>query len=56
MEWELLQWCYDYAQSRAGELIAPPRFGLTTNGTLLTAEKLNWLAERDFLIGISIDG
>ena len=56
MEWELLQWCYDYAQSKAGELAAPPRFGLTTNGTLLTADKLNWLAERDFLIGISIDG
>lgn len=56
LEWELLQWCYQYAMAHAEGLIVPPRFGLTTNGTLLSAEKLTWLAERDFLIGLSIDG
>lgn len=56
MEWELLQWCYEYLEGRKSELIAPPRYGITTNGTLLTAEKLDWMAQRDFLIGISIDG
>lgn len=56
MEWELLQWCHHYAQNHAQGLITPPRFGLTTNGTLLSEERLAWLAERDFLIGISIDG
>lgn len=56
MEWELLQWCYEYLESRKAELPAPPRYGITTNGTLLTAEKLEWMAQRNFLIGISIDG
>lgn len=56
LEWELLQWCYDYLESRKKELIVPPRYGITTNGTLLTKERLNWMAERNFLIGISIDG
>lgn len=56
LEWELLQWCYAYLESRKEGLIVPPRYGLTTNGTLLSAERLAWLTERDFLIGISIDG
>ena len=56
MEWELLQWCHEYARTHAQGLILPPRFSVTTNGTLLTPERLNWLAERDFLIGLSIDG
>lgn len=37
-------------------LIVRPRYGITTNGTLLTPKRLEWLAERDFLIGISVDG
>ncbi len=56
LEWELLQCCYDYLESHKEGLIVPPRYGLTTNGTLLTAERLEWLTARDFLIGISIDG
>ena len=56
MEWELLQWCHEYACEHAQGLIVPPRFSVTTNGTLLTTERLSWLAERDFLIGLSIDG
>lgn len=56
LEWELLQWCCDYAQAHAEGLAVPPRFSITTNGTLLTREKLEWMAERHFLIGLSIDG
>ena len=56
LEWSLLQWCYEYLESRKEGLIVPPRYGITTNGTLLTQEKLEWMAERNFLIGISIDG
>ncbi len=56
LEWELLQWCHDYMKHQAPRLIAPPRFSVTTNGTLLTEQKLDWLTERDFLIGLSLDG
>lgn len=56
LEWELLQHCHAYLTERAGELVTPPRFGITTNGTLLTEEKAAWLAEKDFLIGLSADG
>lgn len=56
LEWELLQWCFEYLESHKEGLIVQPRYGITTNGTLLTPERLEWMAERDFLIGISIDG
>lgn len=56
LEWELLTRCYDYTLQHADGLPVPPRFGITTNGTLLTKEKLAWMTERDFLIGLSIDG
>lgn len=56
LEWDLLQWCYEYLEAHKDGLVVPPRYGITTNGTLLTPQRLNWLAERDFLIGISIDG
>ena len=56
MEWELLQHCYDYARRRAVECGIHLRFGITTNGTLLTRERMNWMAERDFLVGLSLDG
>ncbi len=56
LEWELLQWCAAYFAEHAVGLAAPPRYGLTTNMTLLTEDKLEWLARRDFLLGLSIDG
>lgn len=56
LEWELLQYCHDYLKERGGRLCKPPRFGITTNGTLLTEERLRWMAERDFLVGLSVDG
>ncbi|MBR5184753.1 MAG: radical SAM protein, partial [Akkermansia sp.] len=56
LEWELLQWCYEYVQGLNRKFVVPPRFGITTNGTLLSERYLQWMEERDFLIGISIDG
>ena len=56
LEWDLLRRCYDYMQEHAPADPAPVRYGLTTNMTLLTADKLEWLAERDFMLGLSIDG
>ncbi len=56
LEWDLLQWCVGYFLDHAGGLVLPPRFGITTNMTLLSEPKLQWLADHDFLIGLSLDG
>lgn len=56
LEWDLLRRCYDYMQQHAPADPAPVRYGLTTNMTLLTPDKLEWLAERKFKLGLSIDG
>lgn len=56
LEWELLQHCHACLEHRAAELGVPVRYGITTNGTLLTRERLEWMAARDFLVGLSVDG
>ena len=56
LEWDLLRRCYDYMQQHAPVEPAPPRYGITTNMTLLTPDRLEWLAERHFKLGLSIDG
>lgn len=56
MEWELMQHCCNYAEQQAAVCGVPLRFGITTNGILLTRERLNWMAQRDFLVGLSVDG
>ncbi len=56
LEWNLLQFCHEYLSRRAEEVNIPVRYGITTNGTLLTQDKLEWMAARDFLIGLSLDG
>lgn len=56
IEWELLQHCHGYLSTRAAEMGIAVRYGITTNGTLLSQDKLEWMAERDFLIGLSLDG
>lgn len=56
LEWELLQRCHAYMQERGDSLCTPPRYGITTNATLLSPDKLAWMAERDFLVGVSVDG
>ena len=56
LEWELLQHSYEYLKKRSCEQGVRVRFGVTTNGTLLNRERVEWLAERDFLVGLSVDG
>lgn len=56
LEWPLLQHCCTWIQQKAAGCAPRIRFGITSNGTLLTREKLDWMAKRDFLVGLSIDG
>lgn len=56
LEWDLLRRCYDYMSEHGPTTPAPVRYGLTTNMTLLTPDKLEWLLARDFKLGLSIDG
>ena len=56
LEWDLLRYCHAYMERRAAELGVAVRYGITTNGTLLNRERLAWMAERDFLVGLSVDG
>ena len=56
MEWELLQSCDAYLRERAARLPLPPRFSLTTNGVLLTPDKLAWLRAQDYQLVLSVDG
>jgi uncharacterized protein len=51
MEWERL-----VEATLAAEERGQPRFTLTTNGTLLDADKLRFLMAHGFFIGLSIDG
>ncbi len=56
MEWELLQHCHEYLAAEASARNIPVRYGITTNGTLLSQDRLEWMVERDYLIGLSLDG
>lgn len=54
LEFELVQKCVEYAKNRSeGKRV---RFGMTTNGTLLTGRRAKFIAENEFNIGISLDG
>lgn len=56
LEWELLQACDAYVRERAADMVAAPRFSVTTNGTLLTAERAAWLAAHRYWLFLSLDG
>lgn len=56
LEWELLQQCDDYAKELCEKHDLKFGHTLTTNLTLLTKEKAEWLQNRNFTIGISLDG
>ena len=56
LEWELLCECDDYAAKLCHEHGLKFAHTLTTNLTLLTKEKAEWLHNRNFTLGISIDG
>ncbi|MFH2005364.1 MAG: radical SAM protein [bacterium] len=56
MEMDLMKRCVDYAERRAEELDRHVRFVVTTNGTLLCGERLDFLLEHGFHMGVSLDG
>ena len=54
LEFGLIKRCVEYAKSRVeGKKV---KFNLTTNGTLISDEAADFLAENDFMLNISIDG
>lgn len=54
LEFELIEKCVEYAKTKSeGKIV---KFGMTTNGTLLTGRRAEFVAENDFNIGISLDG
>jgi uncharacterized protein len=56
LNFKLLQSTLAYARERAAEEGKRVDFSLTTNGTLLKPEVIEWLAESDVGVTISIDG
>ena len=57
LEWELLRRCTEWMQAQdVSDLPGPVRFGVTTNCTLLTSDKIEWLEAHDFKVGLSVDG
>lgn len=56
LNFKLLQKTKEYAVRRAEEEGKRVRFSLTTNGTLLKPDVIEWLADNDVGVTISIDG
>ena len=54
LEFELIKQCVEYTKAQVeGKHI---KFNMTTNGTLLRDEVVDFLVEHDFMLGISLDG
>lgn len=56
LEFPLLQRATAYARERSRETGKRLRPLVTTNGTCLTEERLDWLLAEDFFLGFSMDG
>lgn len=56
LEWFLLQRATDYADQEAERLGIRLKRIVTINLTLLDEEKADWLREREFHVGLSLDG
>lgn len=56
IEWELLKNITLYVEDVSKRTAIPVTFGGTTNGTLLTPDKLDWLDEHKVFFMVSIDG
>lgn len=56
LEWELLQRTTDYFDGRGSAKGNKPNKTLTTNGSLLNEDRMKWLVDRNFYLGISLDG
>lgn len=53
MCFELIKQCVDYAEKNSPVKIL---FSISTNGSLLDSKKTSFLTEKDFYIGVSLDG
>jgi uncharacterized protein len=56
LEWDLLTWCTEQAEALAAERSIQLMPTLTTNGILLDPDRLRWLRNHRFHLGLSIDG
>ena len=56
LEWTLLQECREYAEAESSRAGINLKWTLTTNMTLLTEERVVWLMEKGFHLGLSMDG
>jgi uncharacterized protein len=56
LAWDLLTQFHAIAKEIAGQKGIPLRGTVTTNGTLLTPERMAWLQHENFNLGLSIDG
>lgn len=56
LEFELLKEIVFFAEGLAGKHSLDLGFSTTTNGTLLTDEKIHFFVEHDFMVFVSLDG
>jgi len=56
INWKVMRWTIEYAQSVANDRDIELMFFITTNGTLLDADKLNFLNNKNIKLVISVDG
>lgn len=56
IHWQLIKQCIEYARSKPNFKRVNARFGITTNGTLLTDEVIDIFAENQVLVALSLDG
>jgi len=54
LEFDLIKKCVAYAESQVeGKVI---KFNMTTNGTIMTDEMMDYLVEKNFILSVSLDG
>lgn len=54
LEFDLIKRCIEYTKQNYSSF--EPKFNMTTNGTLLTRERADYLMENDVSIAVSLDG
>ena len=56
LEWDLLEHIVRFAEDYGHRVGKTPSFSVTTNGTLLTEERMHFIVEHNIAVQISIDG
>lgn len=54
LNFSLIKECVNYINARYSNY--DPKYNITTNGSLLSEDKANWLMQQDFGISVSLDG